>query len=119
MKENSSPSKHRINRLGIALVCLCVLVAALALPTASRASSRRQSDDQRGGVLQRRLPAGNGALEFGAGAVEPRELVALLRLVEEGVDQRVAGDRLQRPILEAVVARRAQVFVAEVDAGSG
>src|SRR5262249_15551232 len=64
-------------------------------PTASRAISR-QSDgglDQRDGVLQRRLPAGHRALGFGAGAVEPRELVALLRLIEEGVDQRIAGDR--------------------------
>src|SRR5262249_60626044 len=89
-------------------------------PTASRAISRRQSDgglDQRDGILQRRLPAGHRALEFGPSAVEPRELTALLRLIKEGVDQRIAGDRLQHPILEAIVARRAHIFVGEVDAG--
>src|SRR5262249_56148397 len=81
-------------------------------PPASRGISRRGSDgglDQRAGVLKRRLPACHGALEFGAGAVEPLELVPFLPLVEEGVDQRVAGDRLQHAVAEAIVARGADI----------
>src|SRR5262249_14443780 len=83
-------------------------------PPALRGISWRRSDgglDQRDGVLKRRLPACHGALEFGAGAVEPLELVSLLPLVEEGVDQRIAGDRLQHAVAEA------NIFVGEVDAG--
>src|SRR5262249_56116562 len=86
-----------------------------------RGEAGRESEgglEQRDGVLKRRLPARHGALEFGAGAVEPRELVALLRLVEEGVDQRIAGDRFEHAVAEAIVARRAHVFVGEVDAGN-
>ncbi len=49
-----------------------------------------------------------------AGAVEPLELAALLPLVEEGMDQCVAGDRLQHPVTEAVVARRPEIFVGEI-----
>src|SRR5262249_57359425 len=90
-------------------------------PTASRGTSWRESDgglEQRDGGLKRRLPARHGALEFGAGAVEPRELVALLRRVEEGVDQCIAGDRFEPAVAEAIVARREPVFVGEVDAGN-
>src|SRR5262249_10002356 len=89
-------------------------------PPASSGISWRGSDgglDQRDGVLKRRLPACHGALEFGAGAVEPLELVPFLPLVEEGVDQRVAGDRLQHAVAEAIFARGADIFVGEVDAG--
>src|SRR5262249_20603644 len=89
-------------------------------PPASRGISRRGGDGglyQRDGVLKRRLPACHGALEFGAGAVEPPELVLFFPVVEEGVDQRVAGDRLQHAVAEAIVARGADIFVGEIDAG--
>src|SRR5262249_38026415 len=90
-------------------------------PTASRGTSWRESDgglEQRDGGLKRGLPARPGALEFGAGAVEPRELVALLRRVGGGGDQCVGGDRFGHAGAEAQVSRPAHVFVGEVDAGN-
>src|SRR6266576_7138057 len=76
-----------------------------------------RSRNERDELLQQRLPAGCCSLEFGAGLIEPLELLALLRLVEERVDQGIAGDRFQRAVVEAIVARGAEVFVGEIDAG--
>src|SRR5215510_5293815 len=86
--------------------------AGLALWIIRRpAVSRRRSDgglQQRHDILQRRLPAYRRPLEIGGCAVEAFQLRSLLSGVEERVDQGIAGDRLQRSVLETVVASGAE-----------
>src|SRR5262245_27312020 len=72
--------------------------------------------DQRNGLAERGLSACHGALEFGSAALEALELIALLVIGEEGIAQRIAGDRLELRVAQPVIARRAKVFVGEIDA---
>src|SRR5262249_35714877 len=72
--------------------------------------------DQRNGLAERGLSACHGALEFGSAALEALELIALLVIGEEGIAQRIAGNRLELRVAQPVIARRAKVFVGEIDA---
>src|SRR5258708_14688997 len=76
-----------------------------------------RSPDERDELLQRRSPARRGPLELGAGLVEPLQLLALLGVVEERVDQGIAGDGFEHPVAEAVIAHGPEIFIGEVDAG--
>src|SRR5262249_53105173 len=90
-------------------------------PTASRGTSWRGRDgglEQRDGGFKRGLPARPGALAIWAGAGEPRERGAPFRPGAGRGDQCISGARLLAAVGEAIVARRAHVFVGEVDAGN-
>src|SRR3954468_18949779 len=60
---------------------------------------------------------GHRPLEFRAGAVETVELVPLFGRRQEGMDQGITGDRLERPVTQAELAGGAEIFIAEVDPG--